>query len=241
MIKFLRKFKISRSKFLQTLLLIILLHQDKVNAKIIQTSSLIPIEFEIKNSNFESIIFIEMDDCLFSFEEEALNCNNAKLFYDCVKELQAKGIIELKKNWIKNLNAKSDLILNEDQKRWVNIVRLIDNKELCILFFARTGKIIPNWSSALKKYEISKKGEVVFYREFYELLKNLEKKEYKKLIVISANPKLLEVLEKLSLENKKEFIGFHYTYLKVKPKLDLNTIRMKVKKMFEQKHEKINS
>lgn len=236
------------------------------NGEIIQTSSFIPIKFELNKANSSTLIIISLENTLLINADEILKPHNLNNFRKYFKKYITIPILKTEKNTGRKKIKELANIINSQAK-----LEILDPKLVQTLKEAQINnvKILALTNYPERKLKILKENEIDFFKTWPDLENkifrnfnrnlpeyrrgilysvNLHKsaaieqfikyseKKFEKIIVIDSNRITLENFELLSLKMKIPITSFEYTKYNFLPRIQIN--KAEIKKQFEKLIEK---
>lgn len=224
-----------------------------IEAKITQTSSIMPIESELKKANSYTLVIVELDGGIIMYVDEIFNRNNSKLFHKYVLKMKKKGEIAYDPKIAQKVRSK--ILYKLTEVAWKNQIQLLQNKEVSVCGISKMLRNNQRLKEEVKRNEISFKQDKTIAKIKFEqgkieytsgiifcywndeiqekLFTNaLIKDQFKKVILVSSNRGFLELAEKTCQKNGLEFIGFEYTYIKNMPMLDKKAAKTQIARLF---------
>jgi hypothetical protein len=215
-------------------------------SKIMQTSSILPIKEEL---NKDQLVIIELDDVVFYPINQTFRSNNRKTFSKIIKKFKKEKNID-KEKWNGILKQqKLELIDTE----WKKILQRFMSNDAPLLLLSINDQY--NFAQALLEHKLSfnppnvksKKGIKIvkgitiikFYQRFLEFLeKVIADEKSKEIIYISTNKKRIEAMQELCEKLNVDFTGCEYTFVKILPPLDEQTMQESILNLLNEKASK---
>jgi len=174
---------------------------------IIQTSSILPVEYELEKFDSSCLVMIQAD-VMIMFEAKFMQ--NTKILKRNFNKLLKDG--KIKKEDFLKLPMK--MILSDI--KWKKLIQRLEDKEVTVIAFDLGKKF--NTTKQLPACAINIK-DVLLLNSAEQLKVKFEK--YEKVIVIGVNRKMLEQIESLD----KKVVAIEYTHLANLPCLPDNIVQ----------------
>ena len=234
-----------------------------LNLDIVQTSSFLPIEIELKKAKTDTLVILMIKDTIFIYKNNVLLPVNKKHFMHYFKKYAPEY---LKKHRAKNTNELLEKLLAKQKVKFVDykLPKLLYNLEakgidvLCMDYKSnetREQKYL-NWledekisfKQSFKKLVsfilIAKNGiyknniiflNKVYFNEFWEKFFTKHKQRYYKVIFVSADKKSVVMMQDVCKKLQINFVGFEYMQAyNINYVEDKNIIKAEVKRMLEE-------
>jgi len=228
-----------------------------LSAKIIQTSSVIPIEIEFRKADSFTLVFIELDGGILVFSDEILNANNSKFFHKYLLKFQKIGQIKYDPKIGRAVKFASPMRLSEPE--WQKMIRFLQIRDVTVCGITKIStkitkdfeRIVARLSKndlrffntkilakiAANSEDFEYKNGIFFCHfnsEFADKIfsSSILRDNFKKVILVTTNRGFLENIQQICAKNGVEFVGFEYTYLKNLPILTKDEAKSQLVKLF---------
>lgn len=178
--------------------------------KLTQTSSILPIKNEFKTANSDTIVIIEITDCLLVNQEPSLKCKKQA-------KRVANKLIEQKlltKEKFEKFLANAKIVLSNNE--WPEVIKHLQDQEVKVFGLELITKNSMVRGLRSNEIQFSQNNKIIILKNFRKDLAELQKytnNKNKKIIIISANRKFLEQVEKIAQKDNVHIATFEYTYL----------------------------